>query len=71
MSWGSLKDAWWGSPDGDDQVAVGVLRDSESFLAIRIAVWDGMTGQLRSLATRMQNSWPRSPSARWAASPCW
>ena len=55
VSWGSLYRAWWGSPDGEDQVAVGVLYKSiggtegDSYTLVRIAVWDGLTGQLRSL----------------------
>lgn len=44
---------WWGSPDGEDQVAVGVLSrnsgGSDSYTRVWIAVWDGTTGQLRSL----------------------
>jgi WD40 repeat protein len=53
VGWGSLDRAWWGSPDGEDQVAFGVLSKnnggSDSYTAVRIGVWDSTTGQLRSL----------------------
>jgi hypothetical protein len=62
VSWGRLDRAWWGSPDGEDKVAVGVLfattGGSDAYTTVLIAVWDGTTGQLRSLrGTDIDHFW--------------